>query len=109
MKVINREDLPSDYKEMMKLESHHDHEIIEDEKGTLRWKQDKFVNELSDSVGLINMIVGLDEHGQDKNSEVYRELYRKMGYSLSGYWEIFHWEFNNEDIDSYVQPKRVEL
>jgi hypothetical protein len=24
-----------------------------------------------------------------------------MGYSLSGYWEIFYWEVNNEDAEDY--------
>lgn len=32
-----------------------------------------------------------------KNSEVYRKLYRDMGYSLYGYWEI-----NNEDAGEYI-------
>jgi hypothetical protein len=39
--------------------------------------------------------------GLGKNDESVRKLYRDMGYSLSGYWEIFYWEMNNEDADQY--------
>jgi hypothetical protein len=44
--------------------------------------------------------------GLNKNSEEVRKLYRDMGYSLSGYWEIFFWEVNNEDAPLYRKGKR---
>jgi len=39
--------------------------------------------------------------GLTKNSEPVRKLYRDMGYSLSGYWEIFYWDVNNEEAEDY--------
>ncbi len=102
--TIERSELPDDYAEMMKTESHHNHVIIKDKNGTLRWKENAFVNELSDKAGLNNLCPLLNELGYGKNSEVYRKLYRDMGYSLSGYWEIFYWEANNEEVDQYKQP-----
>ena len=36
-----------------------------------------------------------------KNSEEWRKLYRDIGYSLYGYWEIFYWDMNNEDAADY--------
>ena len=55
----------------------------------------------------INVIINdliplLDSLGYDKNSEVYRKLYRDMGYSLFGYWEVFYWVANNSEADKYV-------
>ena len=47
----------------------------------------------------------LQHLGIDKNHEVYRDLFRKMGYSLDGYWEIF--VFYNQDCDQYQPPGPV--
>jgi len=44
--------------------------------------------------------------GVFKNHELYRELYRNLGYSLSGYWEIFYWDANNDEAASYV-PQEI--
>jgi hypothetical protein len=44
--------------------------------------------------------------GLTKNSEEVRKLYRDMGYSLSGYWEIFYWDMNNEDAHKYKPKKK---
>ena len=107
-KIIARADLPEDYEEMMRTEQHHSHEIIEDGKGTLRWKENKGVNQAVDMVGLNNMIGTMLYKGITKNDEVYRSLYRDMGYSLSGYWEVFYWEMNNEDAEEY-QPPTIQL
>jgi hypothetical protein len=46
------------------------------------------------------------EKGYTKNSEIYRKLYRDMGYSLSGYWEVFYWDVNNEKVDEYNPIKQ---
>lgn len=105
-KTVNRSELPDDYAEMMKTESHHQHEVIKDAHGVLRWKADPFVRKFTDGCNLNNIVQGLYANGNDKNSELYRELYRRMGYSLSGYWEIFYWEVNNEDADQYVPNAR---
>jgi hypothetical protein len=44
--------------------------------------------------------------GLTKNSEEVRKLYRDMCYSLSGYWEIFYWDMNNEDARKYKPKKK---
>lgn len=104
MEIIRRCDVEGVYQEMLKTESHHDHKIIVDDQGTIRWKKDEVVDELVTLLDL-NMIVGeMLSEGINKNNEMYRRLYRSMGYSLSGYWEVFYWAMNNEDCDEYRQP-----
>jgi hypothetical protein len=106
--LIPRGDLPSDYFEMMKTEQHHQHEIVKDENGVIRWKADPFIRRFTDACSLNDIVSGFHANGTDKNSEVYRELYRRMGYSLSGYWEIFYWDVNNEDAINYSPPNHYK-
>jgi hypothetical protein len=47
--------------------------------------------------------------GYDKNSEVYRKLYRDIGYSLEGYWEIFYWEVNNPIASEYKHKVKSDF
>ena len=89
------------YAEIMARETHHEHEIIRDENGTLRWKENPTVNQILERVNLNDLWVLLSIMGLDKNSEAIRNLYRGMGYSISGYWEIFYWEVNNEIAHLY--------
>jgi len=105
MNILNRADLPEDYQEMMVTESHHDHEIIKDEHGTIRWKRNEPLNDLVDNTMNLNHIVMMFRMlGHGKNSEIYRELYRNMGVSLSMYWEVFYWEANNPEAHKYTPP-----
>jgi len=105
MKYIKREDITNSeaYNEIFKKESHHDHKIIQDERGVYRWESDPLIDKFVtlDLINLNDLIPKMWVKGMDKNSEEYRELYRKIGYSLSGYWEVFYWECNNEDADKY--------
>jgi len=103
MKYVDRKDLPDFYKEWMDKESHHDHKIIEDDQGTLRWEEVPDVDVMLRAMNLNQLVILFHFLGWGKNSEQYRELYRKMGYSLDGYWEIFHWEVNNPDCENYQQ------
>lgn len=105
METVKRENVPNDYREMMDKESHHDHEIIKDEHGTIRWKKDDNVCGLLDRISLNDLVPLLQLLGYGKNSEVYRKLYRSMGYSLNGYWEIFYWDANNPEAAEYVPNK----
>jgi hypothetical protein len=107
MKILDRTELPEDYADMMKAESHHSHEIIQDEQGVLRWKEGPFIRQLTEDCSLNCIIAGFYENGKNKNTESYRELYRKMGYSLSGYWEVFYWDVNNEIASEYTQPEKA--
>ena len=104
MKEIKREQVSAmspDYAEILRKESHHDHKIIEDEHGTLRWQAQPTVREILDRVNFNDVWVLFHYMSLTKNHEEVRKLYRDMGYSLSGYWEIFYWEMNNEDADQY--------
>ena len=88
-----------EYKIIVETENHHDHPIILDGNGVLRWQANptvEMVFELS-CLDLNKLITKLD----GKNSEEYRRLYRDLGYSLSGYWEVFYWDLNNEDWYKY--------
>jgi hypothetical protein len=44
--------------------------------------------------------------GLDKNSDEYRKVYRDIGYSLDGYWEIFYWEVNNPIASKYLPNEK---
>jgi hypothetical protein len=99
------DELSEDYSEIIKTEEHHDHEIIRDAHGILRWKENKDVKTHLENISLNDLCPLLTCMGYGKNSEVYRKLYRDMGYSLSGYWEIFYWEVNNDEADEYQTPK----
>jgi len=107
MKTVDRKSLYDikEYKQIFKTESHHDHLVIEDDMGTVRWKADPSVREVLDRVYLNDIWMLFMKMGLTKNSEEVRKLYRDMGYSLSGYWEIFYWDMNNEDAKKY-KPKR---
>jgi hypothetical protein len=102
-KIISRDDITvENYRLILDKETHHNHEIIEDKNGTLRWKENKDVEHYLKNISLNDLCPLLISLGFDKNSEVYRKLYRDMGYSLNGYWEIFYWEWNNEDSEDYI-------
>lgn len=107
MKVINRADIQDDeYREILDVETHHDHQIIEDDHGTYRWKQNVRVRELVNKLGLNDLLEMFYQMGYDKNSEVYRKLYRDMGTSLFAYWEVFYWEVNNENASEYFEQMK---
>ncbi len=102
-KIINRSEiLESTYVEMLRTESHHNHEIIKDEHGTIRWKENPNIRQFLEKISLNDLCPMLKALGYGKNSEVYRKLYRDLGYSLSSYWEVFYWDWNNEKAAEYV-------
>jgi hypothetical protein len=72
------------------------HEVIF-EKGIPRWKKDENypVDNLND------LVMEMLSKGLTPNDEAWRDVYRKIGYSLYGYWEVFYWEANNEDAEEY--------
>lgn len=106
--IITDED--SIYKDICDRE-HHNHPIYKDEHGTLRWKADPVIEMLWEAqaddgthCGPIALdLNALAAYGPGKNDPRVRELYRRMGYSLHGYWELFHWEVNNPDADQYKE------
>jgi hypothetical protein len=102
--IVPREALPEEYQEMMATEAHHNHPIIRDPQGTLRWMPDPEVEAALLPLSLNDLVPLLHALGHGKNSEVYRHLYRCMGYSLFGYWEVFYWEVNNPEVVAYKPP-----
>lgn len=104
MDYIKRSDIIKDYGNEYELiflnEAHHDHKIIDD-RGILRWERNDDVNYLVDSNDLNAIIKLFLLLGYDKNSEIYRKLYRDMGVSLWMYWEVFYWEVNNDKAQEY--------
>lgn len=106
LKILKREEIDVEmYREILDKETHHNHEIIEDENGTIRWKEDPHVTHFLNNISLNDLCPLLKCLGYGKNSEVYRKLYRDMGYSLCGYWEVFYWGVNNEDASEYIPNK----
>ena len=102
MEIVKRENIEEiAYKKIFKKESHHDHPVVNDGSGTLRWQSDPTVQNLVDRMNLNDIWILFHHMGLTKNSEEVRKLYRDMGYSLSGYWNVFYWEMNNEDADQY--------
>ncbi len=87
--MIDRTTLPKEYKTLLLGESRHDHEIVE-VSGVLRWKENPDVKVILQHLSFNHLCMLLDTLGYGKNSKVYRKLYRDIGYSLSGYWEIFY-------------------
>ncbi len=51
-KIIKRDEVHTSYKELLELEAHHDHEIIMDDHGTIRWKKDPEVDKLLEKISL---------------------------------------------------------
>lgn len=99
MEILDRKHvkkISDNYKEVLDREKHHNHELVM-VNGIIRWKE----NENLRSIDINKVIEIFYELGYDKNSEVYRKFYRDLGYSLSGYWEVFYWEVNNEDQNEY--------
>tara|TARA_R110000851_G_scaffold286654_1_gene440515 strand:- start:34 stop:357 length:324 start_codon:yes stop_codon:yes gene_type:complete len=104
----NSPEIPEDYSEMMKTEMHHNHDIILDPHGTLRWLADPFIVQFLEDCSMNEIAIGFQMKGSDKNTESYRELYRRMGYSLSGYWEVFYWDLNNDIANDYRPPSTTQ-
>ena len=113
MQVIPRSEIQEDiYRDILDKETHHNHEIIvehklQDGEPIFRWKPNPVVSRHLQHIHLSELLGLLRAMGFGKNSEVYRKLYRDMGYSLFGYWEIFYWEVNNEEAAQYT-PQPLE-
>lgn len=107
--IIDRNNIAEEpFREILDIETHHNHEIIRDKEGVLRWKKNKAIAKYLKKISLNDLCPLLRALGYGKNSEVYRQLYRDMGYSLFGYWEIFYWKANNEEAKNY-RPQQVCL
>jgi len=87
-KVLEREELGYD--------------LYIDNANVLRWVPNpERVEEIMNEFGAKDLNDLFGRCNADKNDPKIRELYKAMGYSLSGFWEIFYWEVNNEDAWAY--------
>jgi len=102
VKIIERKNLEhiSDYADIFVKESHHHHRIVEID-GVVRWEEKPMKTAMVEEKGLNAVVMDMINLGMNKNSEEWRALYRNMGYSLSGYWEVFYWEVNNPIAENY--------
>ncbi len=103
---ISKEDaanISEEYKEIFETETNHKHPVVS-VSNIYRWKANPRVQKIVGEMGLNNTIELFEHLGLGKNSEERRKLYRDLGYSLAGYWEVFYWEANNEDAAIYKRP-----
>ncbi len=91
-----------DFREILDKETHHDHKVCEHKDETLYWEPNKAVQVLRDRMDLNDLLALFHAMGYGRNSELWRKLYRDMGMSLSGYYEVFYDRWNNELADEYV-------
>lgn len=90
----------SEYAEILKKERHN-HPIVRGNDNRLYWQENPEVIQARKNLNLNDIILLFLALGYDKNSEIYRQLYRDSGYSLFGYWEVFYWEANNPKAKKY--------
>jgi hypothetical protein len=110
MKIVSRNSVKEPlYKRILATEVNHNHPLVQDVNGAIRWKEDPDVRAIMEKIGLNDIVRLFHSLGYDKNSEPYRKLYRDIGYSLSGYWEIFYWEANNDEADKYKPSVSIPI
>jgi len=82
--------IADEYKQVLDREF-QGHQLYVDKHGTIRWVADpERENEIMAEFGARDMN-DLYLKGGDKNDPRMRELYKHIGYSLSGFWEVFYW------------------
>lgn len=92
--------ISEDYEEVLERETIHD--LVVDEHGTIRWAEcPAREKEIMNIFGATDLNDLFGRCRADKNDPLIRELYKCMGYSLYGYWEVFFWEMNNPRADEY--------
>ncbi len=92
------------------------HDLVVDKHGTIRWVEDPVQEKaIMDMFGATDLNDLYTKKDVNKNDHLIRVLYKCMGYSLSGFWEIFYWEANNEDAWKYggrkghIDKKRIQV
>jgi len=101
VEYIDRESLfdIENYKVIFEKEKHY-HKIVKIN-DIIRWEEHPGKTEFIKEKGLNHCVNQMILLGLNKNSEEWRALYRNLGYSLSGYWEVFYWEWNNPIAEEY--------
>lgn len=93
-----------DYKDVLDTE-YLGHQLYVDEHGTIRWEADPELEKIIMDEYNAKDLNDLFMKGAKKNDPIIRELYKHIGYSLYGFWEIFYWEVNNELAHEYKGRK----
>ena len=104
-KILRKNIYEKHFREILDTETHHSHKIVKNSDGKLTWEENPDTRSILNKVSINDIVALLVSLGYDKNSEVYRKLYRDMGYTLNEYWEIFYWDMNNPDVKKY-RPKK---
>jgi hypothetical protein len=91
-------DIANEYDENYIRALYPSHDVVTGSDGRLRWKAEPYINLLLDTGSIdLNRFAGeCASRNIQKTDERYRKLYRDMGYSLFGYWEVFFWSMNND-------------
>ena len=107
MRIVKREEINEpQFIEIFNKETHHEHEIIQEKNGIIRWKPNYELCKRLKNVNINRIIEDFLKAGATKNHECYRQFYRDIGYSLNGYWDIFYWEENNPEALEYIPNEK---
>lgn len=104
MKTLTRKevsDMAEHYRVVLETESYHDHELVEDEIGRPKWRENPETWVMVEEIGLTNVSKVLNQLGYGKETEVMKKLFRDMGYLLEGYYELFYWDSSGKRIDNH--------
>lgn len=100
--------------EIYKAEPWHKHEAVITN-GKIHWKEAPGFVEMVNAIGMNQIRATLELAGFHKQADVLKNIYRKMGYSIMGYWEVFYDPLNNCPDDSLIievktcEADRVEV
>lgn len=110
MRIISPEELVDKYpcyKDMADLARSFVHKIVlcqEGNNGVLRWKGSQLIRYLTSSTGVIDLNnLAIDLFKKKFSLEEYMKFYMDMGYSLSGYVEVFGQREVTEYGLSYIE------
>jgi len=104
-KYVDRKNIDTtDCYSFLNIETHHNHKIVMVDK-VYRWEENKEVRKAINDLDLCKLWNIIYDIGLNRNSELPKSIYRDMGYSLHGYWELFYSDINNEDFKDYVPSK----
>ena len=90
-KSIPIKKLKKHYKELIDIAKIFHHEVIEDYHGTWRWKENFLIRKVTDlsSFDYNAMAVSILGNKKEFTLEEYMKLYMQIGYSLSGFIDVF--------------------
>lgn len=85
--VSHLELVNADYADMAKLATIFNHVVIENEHGTWRWKKNRLMDFIENNISLNELVIAL--HRKHFSIEEFVKFNMQIGYSLSGFCELF--------------------